>query len=208
MAVTKERGGSSSRGDGNHGKVGQCMVPKGLPYIQVNRTRKHNAYRRYNWWLQHSALHPITLHLLPCHTGRTESHQESLAHLGQAVPSSGTACLRSTLADLALTSSADACEGRGSNSTGQASSIHARAGRGAHLFHPLKHWLQPLAVDFTVTVQEGEDVSSCHFSSSHPRANQPYKEKRTAKEKEGWEGKHLSLLQNKYFVRPLQGKSR
>lgn len=40
-----------------------------------------------------------------------------------------TACLRSTLAGLALTSSADTCEGRGSTSTAQASSIHPRAGR-------------------------------------------------------------------------------
>lgn len=98
-----------------------------------------------------------------------------------------------------------AYEGRGSTSTRQVSPIHSRGGDGAHLFHSLKHWLQPLAVDFTVTVQEGEDVSSGHFSSSHPRANQPYNEERTGEEQEGQEGKQLNLLQKiKYFAWPLQ----
>lgn len=78
-----------------------------------------------------------------------------------------------------------ACEGRGSTSTKQVSPTHFRGGDGAHLFHSLKHWLQPLAVDFTVTVQKGEDVCGSHFSSSHPRANQPYNEERTAEEQEG-----------------------
>lgn len=119
------------------------------------------------------------------HRQNTESHQGSLAHLAQAVPSSVTACLRSTSAGLVLTSTADGMRGQRIHQHGRASSIHPREGHGAHLFHSLKHWLQPLAVDFTVTVQEGEDVSSCHLSSSHPRANQPYKEKRTAKEQEG-----------------------
>lgn len=209
LAVTRQSGGSSRKGDGNHGKSAHCMLPKGLPYIQVSRMRKHNACRRQEVQFGGSSIQHciLSLHLLPCHTGRTESHQGSLAHLAQAVPYSVTACLRSTSAGLALTSSADICKVRGSNSTGQASSIHPRAGHGAHLFHSLKHWLQPLAVDFTVTVQEGEDVSSCNFSSSHPRADQPYEEKGTAKEQEGLQRRHLSLLQKKYFVWPWQGKS-
>lgn len=126
--------------------------------------------RGTSWWSHHSAP-PALSHW---------QNKGSLAHPAQAV----TACLRKILASLVLTSSADTHEGRGSNSTGQPISIHPRAGHGAHLFDSLKHWLQPLTVDLTVTVQEGEDVSSCHLSSSHPRANQPYKEKRTAKEQE------------------------
>lgn len=43
LAVTWQRGGSSSKGDGNHGKIAQCVLHKGLSYIQVNR--KHNACR-------------------------------------------------------------------------------------------------------------------------------------------------------------------
>jgi len=78
-----------------------------------------------------------------------------------------------------------ACGGRGCTSTRQISPIHSSREDGAHLFHSLKHWLQPLAVDFTVTIQEGEDVGSSHFSTSHPRANQPYSEERTAEEQEG-----------------------
>lgn len=47
LAVTRHRGGSSSKkGDGNHGKVAQCVLPKRLPYVQVHRTRKHSTCRR------------------------------------------------------------------------------------------------------------------------------------------------------------------
>lgn len=76
LALTRQRGGSSSKGDGNHGKVAQCVLPKGLSYIQVNSTRKHNACRRQEVQIGGSSiqhLHPITLHLLPCHTGRSQN---------------------------------------------------------------------------------------------------------------------------------------
>lgn len=46
LAVTRQRGGSSIKGDGNHGKNAQHMLPNGLSYIQVKRMRKHNACRR------------------------------------------------------------------------------------------------------------------------------------------------------------------
>lgn len=120
---------------------------------------------------------------LPHGQENVEARQGSLVHLAQAMPSSKSAW-RVRGQSLSSPVLLMAYEGRGFTSTRQASSIHPRGGCGAHLFYSLKHWLQPLAVDFTVTVQEGEDVSSSHFSSSHPRANQPYNEERTAEEQE------------------------
>lgn len=48
---------------------------------------------------------------------------------------------------------------------------------GSHLHHPLQHWLQPLHIHLTVTIQKSENCGSCHICPTNPGPDQSCKGK-------------------------------